>query len=124
MILCTQTLASKLFNWKLLLKPSINSFFEYPNPEEILILVSGDLAHIGPRFGDEEDAKIYFEGVSVYDTKFLKCIADLDYNGLLKLMRSNNDAFNHCGFPPALLALKCYKYYLGRRSCAGKRTVV
>jgi|AntRauMFilla1563_2_1112583.scaffolds.fasta_scaffold00012_8 AmmeMemoRadiSam system protein B len=80
--------------------------FEYPNPEEILILVSGDLAHIGPRFGDEEDAKIYFEGVSVYDTKFLKCIADLDYNGLLKLMRSNNDAFNHCGFPPALLALK------------------
>lgn len=80
--------------------------FDYPNPEEILILVSGDLAHVGPRFGDEEDAKDHFLNILKYDQKFLKHITTANYEALLKQMRADYDCYNHCGFPPALLMLK------------------
>lgn len=98
--------AEQAFQLDTLAKTLNTLIFSYPIPEEILILISGDLAHLGPRFGDEEDAKTHFKAVSAFDDAFLNAIAKLEYDSLLALVRSNYDEYSHCGFPPALLALK------------------
>jgi AmmeMemoRadiSam system protein B len=83
-----------------------NLIEEYPNPEEILVLVSGDLAHVGPRFGDAYDANEQRDAILAFDQEFLEVVANLDFEKLLSLYKTKHDMFNHCGFPPALVALK------------------
>lgn len=100
--------AEQAFQLEALAKTLNTLIFSYPKPEELLILISGDLAHIGPRFGDQYDAQSAFKNVAKFDELFLSQIAALNYDSLLALMRSNYDGFSHCGFPPALLALKMF----------------
>lgn len=80
-----------------------------PSLEETLILVSGDLAHIGPRFGVEEDAKPLHPLIKQIDEEFLSGIAENNRLKVFRAIQDNYDQHNHCGYPPAMLALEITK---------------
>lgn len=77
---------------------TLNSHFE--NDKETFFLISGDLAHIGKKFGDQQPASTKFREVKEFDHKFLRHAADNKHDKLLELMKKDMDPYRICGFPP------------------------
>ena len=75
---------------------------------DTFILVSGDLSHIGKKFGDQVAATDMIEQVNAFDQEFLGVAADGDENGLLSHMKSNFDAYRICGFSPLMTMIKAF----------------
>lgn len=83
----------------------LNSFSDtlnelFGNDDETFFLISGDLAHIGKKFGDQQPASSMFQDVKKFDRKFLQHASDNHREGLLKLMTEAMDPYRICGFPP------------------------
>lgn len=74
--------------------------------ESTFYLISGDLSHVGKRFGDPTPASKMRASVEVIDRKFLEYAANSDAAGLLKLLSADHDATRICGFPPLYPFLK------------------
>ncbi len=73
--------------------------------EKTLILISGDLAHVGPAFGgDALDAQAEAQLVAD-DQQVLEAMGSGDAQSLLATMRDLEDRTNICGFPPTWMAL-------------------
>lgn len=70
--------------------------------EDDLILISGDLSHIGRKFGDKVAAENIRSASKKNDVDFLHTSAHSSPAELIKLMQSNTDEFRICGFPPML----------------------
>ncbi|WP_138431850.1 AmmeMemoRadiSam system protein B [Fodinibius saliphilus] len=79
---------------------------KYANDEDTFFLISGDLSHIGKKFGDTNPASTMFEGVKQFDQKFLDYGASQQHNQLLELMKQDLDPYRVCGFPPLYTFLK------------------
>ena len=79
----------------------INSYLE-EDELETLFLISGDLAHVGKKFGDETPAHNMFEDVKGFDEQFLEAAGQANPEKLLNAVKSNYDAFRICGFSPLL----------------------
>lgn len=80
------------------------------NLNECLILVSGDLAHFGPRFGGSIDAKDHEKNIEGIDSRFLHAFSEGNQAEIFKSIQEHFDQYNHCGYPPAMLALKILDY--------------
>ncbi len=72
----------------------------FGNDDETFFLISGDLAHIGKKFGDQQPASTIFGKVKEFDQKFLRYAADNQQDKLLELMKKDMDPYRICGFPP------------------------
>ena len=68
--------------------------------ENTLFLISGDLSHVGKKFGDEQPARSMFEEVHQFDHELLERAKEGSASGLLEVMRKNMDAYRICGFAP------------------------
>ncbi|MEX0609701.1 MAG: AmmeMemoRadiSam system protein B [Balneolaceae bacterium] len=76
--------------------------------EETFFLISGDLAHVGKKFGDPQPAKQLFDEVRDFDELFLGAGADGNHQKMLDLMSQKYDPYRICGFPPLYTFLKTF----------------
>lgn len=70
------------------------------------LLVGGDLAHIGRKFGDPFDAEEKLEAVAQADSELLSVVEQRNAQALLTHIAQDQDARNVCGFPPILTFLE------------------
>ncbi|MDZ7807638.1 MAG: AmmeMemoRadiSam system protein B [Gracilimonas sp.] len=78
----------------------------FGDDEDTFFLISGDLAHVGKKFGDQQPAKNLFEEVRTFDDKFMDHGASGSHKKLLELMSEKYDPYRICGYPPLLSFLK------------------
>ena len=72
-----------------------------------LIIAAGDLAHVGPAFGDREPLdEVAKARLSAEDATSLKAIDLGDADAFLDVSRSESDRRRICGLPPIYLMLK------------------
>lgn len=76
------------------------------NDEDTFYLISGDLSHIGSKFGDSRPAVKMFNEIKINDQRFLEAGATGKPNKLISLMKEEYDPYRICGFPPLLSFLK------------------
>ncbi|MBD3616853.1 MAG: AmmeMemoRadiSam system protein B [Gracilimonas sp.] len=80
----------------------------FGNDKETFFLISGDLAHVGKKFGDQKPAKELFEEVRNFDEAFLDYGAQGNSEELLNLMSQKYDPYRTCGYPPLFSFLKSF----------------
>ena len=86
---------------------------EFANDPDTFFLISGDLSHIGKKFGDEKTASELFEEIEDNDKNFIEAGAKGDPGIMLKVMKSNYDAYRICGFPPLYTFLNIFDHIEG-----------
>lgn len=74
--------------------------------DDTLVLISGDQAHIGKKFGDRVPASDMFEDVRTFDKEFLDQAAGGSAEGVLKQVGAVSDKYRICGFSPLYTWLK------------------
>ena len=83
--------------------------------EPVCYVISGDLAHIGPKFGDPSAVSTAELGASQrQDLLLMKHASAGDHAGYLNVLRAEEDSRRICGFPPTYLTL------LALGQCQGK----
>ncbi|QUV84034.1 AmmeMemoRadiSam system protein B [Chloracidobacterium aggregatum] len=70
-----------------------------------LLLVGGDLAHVGPKFGDRFDAQTRAAELERADTELLDYVATGDSAAVLDHIARDEDVRRVCGFPPLMAYL-------------------
>jgi AmmeMemoRadiSam system protein B len=84
-------------------------------PEPVVYVISGDLAHIGPKFGDDGPLKPEFLAESRgRDQAILEQAAAADPAGLFRVIAAEADARRICGLPPAWTVLQAIRPGSGR----------
>lgn len=78
----------------------------YGEDDDTFFLVSGDLAHIGRKFGDRQPASEMFDEVKSFDRMFLNYAEQGNSDALLSLMKDQYDPYRICGFAPLYSFLK------------------
>lgn len=81
---------------------------QFQNDDQTLFLISGDLAHFGRKFGDDQPATDYFDEVRSFDDRFLRCASEGSPVSVLAAMKDTLDRYRICGFPPLLTYLKAF----------------
>ena len=72
-----------------------------------LVIASGDLAHVGPAFGDVTPVdSVGRAKLAAEDAKSIAAIRDGDASRLLEVSRAESDARRLCGLPPIYMALR------------------
>lgn len=84
--------------------------------ENTLFLISGDLSHVGKKFGDDKPAKSMFDEVHEFDKELLDSAKQGSGTELLEVMRKNMDAYRICGFAPL------YTYFQIEQGLSGQVT--
>lgn len=72
----------------------------FGDDDETFFLISGDLAHVGNKFGDPQAASTMFDNVESFDRQFLDHASKNQRDNLLNLMKEDMDPYRICGFPP------------------------
>jgi AmmeMemoRadiSam system protein B len=84
-------------------------------PEPVCYVISGDLAHVGPKFGDREPVKVPFLADSrERDKAILDRAAAADPAGYFQAIAGEGDARRICGLPPTWTVLQAIKLTHGR----------
>jgi len=73
------------------------------------VISSGDLAHIGKKFGDEYDAYTKKEEVTTNDTTLLATLENGDKDSFFTNLLLQQDSFRICGLPPTYSLLASMK---------------
>jgi len=84
------------------------------NDRDTFFLISGDLAHFGKKFGDQQPASELFEKVQAFDKAFLEVGANNDPITMLEIMSSEYDPHRICGFPPLYTFLNTFPNLNGK----------
>ena len=79
---------------------------KFATDNDTFFLISGDLAHFGKKFGDEQAASHMFEEVENFDRQFLNTGANTNSTAMLNLMKKELDPYRICGFPPLYTFLR------------------
>jgi AmmeMemoRadiSam system protein B len=83
---------------------------EFETKEPICYLISGDLAHLGPRFGDAQPVDTHWLAQSrKRDLAILRRAEAVDPGGYLRLLVSEGDRRRICGFPPTFTLLEAVR---------------
>lgn len=82
--------------------------------EDTFYLISGDLSHIGTKFGDEQPAAEMRQSVEKFDDKFLEIAGANSPDKMLQLVSKNYDPYRVCGFPPLFTFLKLFPELKGQ----------
>ena len=77
------------------------------SPGRVLVLASGDLAHVGAQFGDEAPITDRLLGkLEDEDVKMLVPVKGLDAEGFFDFVAAEDDRRKVCGLPPIYLLLR------------------
>jgi AmmeMemoRadiSam system protein B len=89
---------------------------ERETPEPICYLISGDLAHIGPKFGDPRGSLTddFLGHCRRQDEATLERAAAADADGYFQVIAAEDDARRICGLPPTYLVLQAAQPTAGR----------
>lgn len=68
--------------------------------DDTFYLVSGDLSHVGKKFGDSNTAGSMRPDVESFDEEFLNRATANDAQKMLEHISENYDPYRICGFPP------------------------
>jgi AmmeMemoRadiSam system protein B len=79
---------------------------QFADDDETFFLISGDLAHIGQKFGDAAPAQEMLDSVKQFDERFLQLAGENNRSDLLSHMQEEYDPYRICGFPPLLTFLE------------------
>jgi MEMO1 family protein len=83
--------------------------------EEICYLISGDLAHIGPKFGDHcPAAGPWLDESRASDQAILRQAESADPAGYFRVIAAENDCRRICGLPPTYTVLEAIKPGFGK----------
>lgn len=82
--------------------------------DETMILISGDLSHVGQKFGDREPAADLREKVEESDKQLLDISVSGNSQNLLNHLKKDYDATRICGFPPLFTYLKMFPDQKGK----------
>ncbi|HET6575408.1 MAG TPA: AmmeMemoRadiSam system protein B, partial [Fimbriiglobus sp.] len=83
--------------------------------EPVCYLISGDLAHIGPKFGDPLPVSAsQLETSRAGDELILNQLTAADPDGYFRVIAEEEDARRICGFPPTWLTLAAARPRTGR----------
>jgi AmmeMemoRadiSam system protein B len=83
---------------------------EADTPEPVCFIISGDLAHIGPKFNpDEELTAALLADSLARDRAIVRCAEKVDLRGYFRLIVDELDARNICGLPPTFTALQALR---------------
>jgi AmmeMemoRadiSam system protein B len=78
--------------------------------EPVCYLISGDLAHIGPKFGDPElVSEIQLENSRLQDQALLRRAEAVDPAGYFRVIADELDGRRICGLPPTYTVLEALK---------------
>lgn len=83
--------------------------------DDTFFLISGDLSHFGRKFGDDHEAATMFDEVRSNDEKFVQIAEKGSPDDMIKLMKTNHDAYRICGFPPLLTFLNTFESLQGKQ---------
>ncbi len=86
----------------------------FANDPDTLFVISGDLSHVGHKFGDRAPASEMFGDIRTFDREFLDHAAAGSSMELLQMMKRNYDPYRICGFPPLYTALQALCSIKGR----------
>jgi MEMO1 family protein len=87
--------------------------------KKVIFLASGDLAHIGRKFGDDFDAETKFEKLKNEDDNLVKLLEKADKNNFLKEIYLKNNSRNICGLAPFYSLLECVDNLKNGKSAYG-----
>jgi AmmeMemoRadiSam system protein B len=80
---------------------------EAETPEPIFYIISGDLAHIGPKFGDRQPVNdTHVRHSRHMDQSLLKQLEIADMSGYFRVLAEESDSRRICGFPPTYTLLE------------------
>ncbi len=83
---------------------------ERETKEEICYLISGDLAHIGPKFGDHcPAAGLWLDESRASDQAILRQTEAADPAGYFRVIAAENDCRRICGLPPTYTVLEALR---------------
>lgn len=88
---------------------------EAETPEPICYIISGDLAHIGPKFGDDDpvsDAQL--DHSRQQDQRLMQYAEAIDMPGYFNVVAAEQDERRICGLPPTLTVLEAARPSSGR----------
>jgi AmmeMemoRadiSam system protein B len=88
---------------------------EAETSEPICYIISGDLAHIGPKFGDREpvnDSQLHHS--RHMDQSLLKQMEKADMASYFRVLSEEGDARRICGFPPTYTLLEAIRPSYGK----------
>lgn len=74
--------------------------------KKVVFLASGDLAHIGRKFGDEFDASDELKALSDEDSGLMDALSECNPDTFFQLIKEKGDNRKICGLPPAYAMLK------------------
>lgn len=77
-------------------------------------LISGDLAHVGRKFGDELPAAMYADAVREADQHLIKALEDNNLADYRAAIEHHNNQYRICGHAPTVLAHQALKIGKGR----------
>jgi MEMO1 family protein len=83
--------------------------------EPVCYIISGDLAHIGPKFGDPEPvAEPHLSQSQAIDGEILRAAERADATAYFRVVEAENDARRICGLPPTWTVLQAAQPTTGR----------
>lgn len=83
--------------------------------DDTFYLISGDLSHVGKKFGDTIAASAMRSDVETFDSEFISAAEAGDHDVMLKTMSENYDPFRVCGFPPLFTFIKSFPGIAGKQ---------
>lgn len=76
--------------------------------DETFYLISGDLSHVGKKFGDAFAADEIRDDVEAFDRKFIDYAVKSDASSILTHLSADYDPTRICGYPPLFTFLKAF----------------
>jgi AmmeMemoRadiSam system protein B len=88
------------------LQDALGVLREAAEAHRTVVIAAGDLAHVGPAFGDRYGIDILAKArLKTSDESLMSSICSGDAEGFLELIRSDGDRSRVCGLPPIYMAL-------------------
>jgi AmmeMemoRadiSam system protein B len=88
------------------LNDALGVLSEAAETHKTVVIAAGDLAHVGPAFGDRHSIDILEKvRLRTTDENLMSSICSGDEEGLLALIRAEGDRSRICGLPPIYMAL-------------------
>lgn len=82
--------------------------------DDTFYLISGDLSHIGKKFGDQTPAELMKDDIKTIDQRFLQSSVNNNSQKMLSDISSHYDSSRICGFPPLYTFLKTFPELTGQ----------
>lgn len=83
--------------------------------DDTFYLISGDLSHVGKKFGDQTGANLMKKEIQSIDQNFMNASVNADSSQILDNLSSHYDSSRICGFPPLYTFLNAFTDLKGEK---------